>query len=306
LPPNPLVSIIVPSFNQGRFIRETLDSILAQDYRPIEIHVIDGASTDDTLKVLQSYGSNSGLHWVSEPDSGVVEAVNKGFAKVVGPIVAIQSSDDMYLPGAIRTMVNALLERPRHGLVYADFETIDENGTLLHASNLREFSLRGFLCKETWIPQPTAFFRKDLLDVCGGWDSRYFNADTELWLRMAFRTEVQKIDGVIARRRLHDAQRNQRKAEILDSYMRMVKDSADLREAGSVLRRSARAGVHMHAVKYSPSNSLLTKSYHLWTAGFLERRLWPIIRKSPLFIPGWLPAQAVAGRLKKKFLSKTR
>lgn len=84
LPERPLVSIVVPSYNQGRFIRDTIDSILDQDYRPLKIHVIDGASTDETAEVLRSYGNIPELDWVSEPDSGVVEAVNRGFARVGG------------------------------------------------------------------------------------------------------------------------------------------------------------------------------------------------------------------------------
>ena len=85
---NPLVSIIVPSYNQGRFIRRTLDSILSQDYRPLEVFVVDGASTDETVSILREYSCHPELQWVSERDSGVVEAVNKGFAKARGEFAA--------------------------------------------------------------------------------------------------------------------------------------------------------------------------------------------------------------------------
>ncbi len=163
LPETPLVSIVVPSFNQGQFIGDTIRSILSQDYRPIEIHVIDGASTDNTVEVLKSFGNTPELNWCSEPDRGVVEAVNKGFARVKGDIVGIQSSDDMYLPGAIGTMVQVLKARPDHGLVYADMETVDANGEFLFRSSIRPFSVQSFLSKQTWIPQPSAFFRRQML-----------------------------------------------------------------------------------------------------------------------------------------------
>ena len=105
----PLVSIIVPSYNQGRFIRRTLESIFTQDYQPLQVIVVDGASTDETVDVLRSFDGTPGFEWVSEPDSGVVEAVNKGFARARGVIGGIQSSDDFYLPGAIGAGVLMLM-----------------------------------------------------------------------------------------------------------------------------------------------------------------------------------------------------
>ena len=94
-----LLSIVVPSYNQGAYIRETLDSIFAQDYRPIEVLVLDGASKDETVEILRSYDAPE-LRWWSERDRGVVDAVNKGLARASGEIIGIQSSDDTYLPGA--------------------------------------------------------------------------------------------------------------------------------------------------------------------------------------------------------------
>ena len=102
-----LLSIVVPSYNQGAFIRETLDSILSQDYRPIEVLVLDGDSKDETVEVLKSYDAPE-LRWWSEHDRGVVDAVNKGLALACGEFVAIQSSDDVYLLGAFRTAVEVL------------------------------------------------------------------------------------------------------------------------------------------------------------------------------------------------------
>ncbi|MBT8040735.1 MAG: glycosyltransferase [Gammaproteobacteria bacterium] len=295
---NPLVSVIVPSFNQGRYIRDTVDSILSQDYRPIEIHVIDGSSTDETVDVLQSYGDIPELNWVSEPDNGVAEAVNKGFARARGEIVAIQSSDDMYLPGAIRKMVTGLQDHGVPGLVYADFETVDEHGRHLYQSRLNPFSIRSFLSKKTWIPQPTAFFRKEMIEACGGWNAAYFNADTEYWLRLVFRTRIEKIDILVAKRRLHSEQRNVRKSEIIESYSRMIRESEDLRRSSARLRRAARAGVHMHSIKYGRSSSLLVKTYHLWAATILEPSLLPVLKASPLAVPGLLSLKAMASKLK--------
>ncbi len=298
LPDRPRVSVIVPSYNQGRFIRATLDSILGQDYRPLCVHVVDGASTDQTVDVLRSYGDIPELQWRSESDSGVVEAVNKGFSQVDGDVIAIQSSDDMYLPGALSTMVAALQARPDHGLIYADMETVDAEGQFLFRSEIRPFSLRSFLNKQTWIPQPTAFFRREMLKACGGWDNRYFSADTQLWLRMAFRTKVAKIDACIAQRRRHETQRNHQIKVIADAYRRMVRESPELQQADRTLRRAATAGTHIHAIRYNASGSKLIESYHLWRALAADRSLWASYRSSPLLVPGWLPLRILISRLK--------
>ena len=102
----PLLSVIVPSYNQGQYLGATLDSIFAQDYRPLEVLVVDGASSDNSVDLLRDYaGRHPELRWWSEPDSGVVEAVNKGLDRARGEFAAIQSSDDIYHPGALREAV---------------------------------------------------------------------------------------------------------------------------------------------------------------------------------------------------------
>ena len=111
-PEKPLVSIVVPSFNQGKFIGETIESILSQKYRPLEVIVMDGASTDETLNVLDGFRSCPEMRIRSEPDKGVVDAVNKGLKDARGWITAIQSSDDVYLPDTVETAVEALRANP--------------------------------------------------------------------------------------------------------------------------------------------------------------------------------------------------
>ncbi len=158
LPARPSVSIIVPSFNQGRFIRATIDSILSQSYRPLTIHVIDGGSKDETVDVLKSYGEIPELNWISERDKGVVDAVNKGFRQVTGDIVGIQSSDDTYLPNAIEQAVNAFVADAELGLVYGDTVKIDADGNELARHAIGHFSLQNFFLFRTWIPQPSPSF----------------------------------------------------------------------------------------------------------------------------------------------------
>ncbi len=301
---NPLVSIVVPSFNQGRFIGDTIRSILEQDYRPIQVLVIDGGSKDETLDVLRGFGQLDELWWISEPDRGVAEAVNKGFARVEGEIVGIQSSDDMYLPGALSRMVDEFQRRPEHGLLYADMETVDELGRFVFRTQIRPFRLKDFLNKHTWIPQSSAFFRREMLAAVGGWDERYFSADTELWMRMVFRTKVEKIEACLSKRREHDEQRNHQAAVIADAYRRMVSDSPDLKVSSRELRRAAKAGTHIHAIRYNGSGSHWKATYHLWNAVIADPELWQFYKRSPMLIPGWVPTRVVCSTIKRWLLGR--
>ncbi len=143
----PLVTVIVPSFNQGPFIRDTLDSILSQSHRPLEVIVVDGASTDDTPAILAEYAAlHHELRWIAEPDDGPADAVNKGLALARGEVAGIQSSDDMYLPGAIGAAVAAFMEDPAVGLVYGDATAVAADGTPLYSTRFLPYRLSRFLC----------------------------------------------------------------------------------------------------------------------------------------------------------------
>lgn len=304
LPESPLVSIVVPSYNQGRFIDQTLTSILSQSYRPLEILVMDGGSTDETIDVLRSYSGTPELRWWSEPDDGVVDAVNGGFSKARGEIGAVQSSDDCYLSGAIETVVAHMRAHPDLGLVYGDIVTIDAEGTELSRTRNPPFSLRGLLSKETWIPQPAAFFRTCLFRELGGWNERFFNADTEMWYRMAFRTRVEKIPSLLAQRRRHDAQRDLNHDEILESYRRMIETSPDIQASPRGYRQAAKCGKHLHALRYPPQRHYRPpRWYYCWRAALAYPK---VVRRSHVrrgLIPGYGKARALLSRLKSWGLS---
>ena len=268
LPDAPLVSVLVPSYNQGRFIRDTIDSILGQDYRPLKIHVMDGASTDETVRVLESYGDIPELEWVSEADKGVVDAVNKGFDRLQGDICGIQSSDDVYLPGAIATVVEQFRQSPSTGLIYGDTVKVDAQGDELQRYRIGPWSMQNLFLLKTWIPQPSAFFRRQLLDACGGWDESIpYAPDTDLWLRMAFRTSVMKIDHYLSSRRMHDAQRDTQAAKIVRDYGKMIDQSPDIAAAPPEILAAAKASKHLIFQRYNPTKSDIGVAWHLLRAG---------------------------------------
>jgi glycosyltransferase involved in cell wall biosynthesis len=293
----PLVSVIIPSFNQGRFIRETIASALSQSHRPLEILVIDGASTDGTVAVLESFKGQSELRWWSEPDEGVVDAVNKGLFRARGEIAGIQSSDDSYLPDAIARAVDVFSRGADVGVVYGDVRKTDEEGRELTTTRLPPFSLVAFLTKETWIPQCSAFFRLQLAKDLSGWDKTYFNADTEFWLRLAFRTEIRKIDAVLGVRRQHGAQRDRQGEVIRESYARMIADSPDLARASWRLRRAAAGGRFMHALRYGAARSELSATLLLWRAVAAYPPLVSGLPDPAALLPGYYGLRRVLRRI---------
>src|SRR5690606_17475876 len=123
----PMISVVIPSFQQGRFLRDALDSILAQDYDRFEIIVMDGGSTDETRQVLEEY-SDSLAYWVSAPDGGQADALRRGFELAKGDIFAWLNCDDMYLPGAFSAASHEFATRPELGMVYGDYILMRENG----------------------------------------------------------------------------------------------------------------------------------------------------------------------------------
>lgn len=271
LPHKPLISVVVPSFNQGRFIRDTIDSCLRQDYRPLEIIVMDGGSKDETVEVLKSYGDCPELRWVSEPDKGVADAVNKGMALARGDICAIQSSDDAYVPGAFAAAVASFRAYPDAALVYADTIKVNGEGAELSRFRTGPFSITNFLSKRTVVLQPAAFFRREAFEAVGGWSLDYFNADTECWLRMITRYPALKVDAFWSTRRMHEAQRDKNGAKILSDYRRMMEEHATIKRGPSYWRRAAACGVLRHSMRYGPGLGADEKRRLLWRAV----RTWP-------------------------------
>ena len=283
----PLVSVIIPSYNQGKFIRYTIDSCLKQEYRPLEIIVIDGASQDSTVEILHEYDSVPEVRWMTEADDGVVDAVNKGLALAKGEIAGIQSSDDGYLLGAISEAVKVFTENPDLGLVYGDWIYVDADGHEKRRFQTGQFSLIDFLCCNTLIMQPVTFFRLKLAQDLGGWNRDYFVADIEMWLRMVFRTQVKKIDSFWGIRRLHDEQRNTQAATIVKSFFNMIDASPDIARLPRSLKRAAQAGKYVMRAGYNPSGKHFQKYLDYWKAVLYYPPVFAGQKLGGIFIPGY-------------------
>jgi glycosyltransferase involved in cell wall biosynthesis len=198
----PVVSVVTPSFNQGAFIRQTIESVLTQDYPHIDFRVVDGASTDETVEVLKSYGDS--VKWVSEKDRGQTHAINKGMAEARGEIRTYLNSDDLLRPGAVGRVVEHFRARPDCDLVYGRDALIEADGRYLGMYPTAEYSFER-LADACCISQPAAFWRARLADRIGPFDeSLTLVMDYEYWLR-ADRAggKFEHVADVLAHTRIH-------------------------------------------------------------------------------------------------------
>jgi glycosyltransferase involved in cell wall biosynthesis len=209
----PCVTIVTPSFNQGRFIRETIESVLNQNYPNIEYWIIDGGSTDETIDILKSYGDR--INWISEKDEGQADAVNKGILRAKGSILGWLNSDDTYLDGAISHAVNFMKENPEADMVYGEGFFIDTKSNIIDRYNTEKFD-RKRLAERCIICQPTAFFTKNIVDKVGLLDKRLdLCMDYELWMKIAGKGDIKYTSKYLATSRMYlENKTNSRKNDV--------------------------------------------------------------------------------------------
>jgi len=248
-----LVSIITPSYNQAPYLEQTIQSVLGQDYPRIEYIVVDGASTDNSFEIIKKYNDRL-AYWISEKDSGQAEAINKGFARAKGEILAWLNSDDYYLPNAISAVVKCFEENHEVVMVYGDMLAVDGAGQTINVLKYKQLSLEDLLCFQI-IGQPSVFFRRSALEKTGLLDTSFhFMLDHHLWIRLTQQGTIQHVPQVWSAARYHAQAKNRaRAAEFGREAFRVLdwaKTQPDLAEAISGVERRALASAHRYDARY--------------------------------------------------------
>ena len=267
LPKLPLISIVTPSYNQDKYIEQTLRSVLEQDYPRIEYLVVDGISKDSSVEIIKKYADKL-TWWVSEKDSGQGEAINKGLSRAKGYILAWLNSDDYYLPSTISKVVKVFEENPDVVMVYGDMLAVDEYGQTTNTLKYNQLSLQDLLCFQI-IGQPSVFFRRDLLEQTGLLDTTFhFLLDHHLWIRIAQLGKILYVPQIWSAARYHAEAKNRAKAaEFGQEAFRILawaKSQPDLAEAVSGMERRARASAHRVDARYLLDGGRPTSALKAW------------------------------------------
>lgn len=204
----PRISVVTPSFNQARFLRATMESIHSPGYPGLEHIVIDGGSNDGSVEIIEEYADRL-AYWVSEPDDGQTDALIKGFERATGDILCWLNSDDLFEPWTLSEVAAYFAENPDVEFMYGDSTWIDGDGRVIKPKREHGFNRFVWMYDHNYIPQPSAFWRRDLYERVGGLDPSFDLAmDADLWIRFAEITRPRHLGRPLSRMRFYPEQKN--------------------------------------------------------------------------------------------------
>lgn len=200
----PLVSIVTPAYNQASFLRDTIESVLGQDYPNVELIVLDDGSTDATPQILAEYTGR--IEWETQTNMGQTPTINKGWERCRGEILTWLNSDDTFLPGAISKGVEYLRRKPEVGIVFGDTLFTEEDGSPIEQNKgCGVFDYEKFIVEcANPIPQPSAFIRRSVIEDVGKLDPHYYYfMDWDFWMRAGARHQIEYVPELLSTYRLH-------------------------------------------------------------------------------------------------------
>ncbi len=289
--PQPLVSIVTPSFNSAPFLRECIESVLAQDYPNIEYIVMDGGSTDETPAILERYRDRiARVH--SAPDFGQAQAINRGLASAGGEIIAFLNADDAYLPQAVERVVRAFAAHPEAAAVYGNAYHVAADGAQIAPYETRDFD-REALKRSCFICQPAAFVRREAFERAGAMNpALHYVLDYDLWLRLAAFGAFVRIEPFLANSRVHAGSKS------------VSNRSAFYREVFSMLKSHYGYVPYEWVQGYASclidrNDQFFTKPRNTFAAAVLALILgtWINFRRPGAFFRDWLAHRSVGKRL---------
>ncbi|HIE83134.1 MAG TPA: glycosyltransferase, partial [Dehalococcoidia bacterium] len=242
----PKISIVTPSYNQAEFLEATIQSLISQNYPNLEYVIIDGGSTDGSVEIIKKYEGN--LHfWCSEPDGGLYDAINKGFAQTSGEIMTWLCSDDMHCPWSLKTISDIMLKVPQvEWLTTLNLMGWDRHGFLVNTKTVAGYSHDAFLDGRYcpwgknkasaigWIQLESTFWRRSLWERAGGEVRADMDmaAEFELWSRFFTRAELYATNSTLGGFRYQPNQKTKKfdgYAKEAESVMSAARESADWR-----------------------------------------------------------------------------
>ena len=208
----PKISIVTPSFNQGKYIERTIQSVISQKYENLEYIIIDGGSSDDSVKIIQLYESSL-AYWVSERDSGQSNAINKGFSHATGTLFGWLNSDDCLTDGALHNIAEMFQQNPQAGAFVGAGEYVDTKERILLRKEPSEVTFESLY---NWLEvfhfmQPSCFFSREAWNCAGGLDeSLHYAMDLDLWFKIAERFTFERSDKLFSRSLIHASAKTKR------------------------------------------------------------------------------------------------
>lgn len=198
---NPKISIVTVSFNQGQFIEENILSVINQNYANVEHIIIDAGSTDSTLEILKKYDKH--LNWVSEPDNGQSDGLNKGFKKATGDIIGWFNSDDRIAPGALDIVAHFFMDNPKEIGVVGNLDLINENGEFIKTVYSEPYEYSNMINEKRGVTQPSTFLKNMVFEKIGYLDeSLHYTMDFDFFLRISSIQLIPYLNTTLAEFRL--------------------------------------------------------------------------------------------------------